>query len=141
MATPKLTPGDKVRFRTQPGDVARYNFTREDGKLDVTIVGTYVYDAIWPVDGTEFVAPADEQNFGWAIDRNPTYRRWCKQNGRKPTLAEAGQILDERGVLVVEPAAATVAAPVVYECLECGARYEQPGMVEDGGMGCVRCNR
>lgn len=27
-----------------------------------------------------------------------------------------------------------------HECLECGAVFDEPGHIEGGGMGCVRCN-
>lgn len=29
---------------------------------------------------------------------------------------------------------------ISLECLECGAKYSEPGYVEPGSMGCVRCN-
>jgi hypothetical protein len=30
--------------------------------------------------------------------------------------------------------------PHTWECLECGAVFDKPGLIEWGGMGCVRCN-
>lgn len=41
-------------------------------------------------------------------------------------------------LLAARPLLAT--EPVKYECLECGATYDDPSKIEAGGMGCVRCN-
>lgn len=141
MVTTKLIPGDVVRFHTQPNVLARYLYTQPDGDLAVKVMGTYIHDQDWPVEGTELVEPATEESFGFAIADNPNGRRWRKAHGRKPTLAEAAEVLDERGLLRLDAQAAPVAPPpIVYECLECGTTYDRPGQVEDGGMGCVRCN-
>jgi hypothetical protein len=40
---------------------------------------------------------------------------------------------------LTEQELAAISTPV-YECFECGATYADPSRIDDGGMGCVRCN-
>lgn len=140
MTTTKLTPGDVIQKDTKPDTEACYFYTQPDGKLAVRVMGTYVYDEIWSIEGVSVVKPVNEQSFNWAVTNNPRYRKWSKQNGRKPSFDEASTLFDERGLLRVEDIPSAPAPSIVYECLECGANYSTPGQVEPGGMGCVRCN-
>lgn len=56
-------------------------------------------------------------------------------------LTASGEVqLITQGEAISKAKALTISErPVVEECLECGATYNEPGHVWDGGMMCSRC--